>query len=717
MPSSLLPLESSSSSALGAASVATTASVVEEHLAMEEDEDSITTLIPSTTETEVEEIPQQFSDNEEVGLVVGCVDSSSRGGGRLGCYPLGEQHSTTTTNGGGGGGASTTSAQKYSALLFSTDANQTSPPPAAQPAVEEADKQQQQADAGKWGDLEKEDEADTTTSSHLHHQTTTAAPSICSSPSPSSAPSSVVVDPRCLCVAHRHATSLQQFRWEWRTIDYHMCYPALNHRDWRQLLGESYFPSVVSPVGLLVCRVIIALMNLGVLLYDAITYDEKNARDIQKGANPWVYLIYLTNWTWLLMCFHSFSIGIISIFAFLSWTKQPAAEEAASFSSVAMLSYAAAGEVEEGKRGGGGGPNLEDKQPTASCSAATSASASRASTSTSSSASALLSRWMPGYVHARERAHSLLNLVAPLVVPSFFRWRLFSCSKRCRWISTKLPPPASCPRCCCDITISPPHLQPSSSSHSKDTTAATTADVHFCCLFKQRSLARFYRTNTVLTSALGPPADNTLSDVGGGGGARGPSRPPPDGVTTPWFVRMSIVVNCLTVDVGIAVVLLYWCLLVPTQGGGLNDLLEYWKHLVGPLLIVFSAVLSRLPFPSVHLLYTMIFTAIYVLVTALVYVFQIQNMNGDIGYVYGMVDYGGQPVSSTVTVILTEFIFVPAVHLVFWFFLHRRNTYVAPPPAVCCCASTSRHNAKQQQQQRQQEKEQHHHQPTADEII
>eukprot|EP00922_Rhytidocystis_sp_ex-Travisia-forbesii_P015058 GHVS01022506.1.p1 GENE.GHVS01022506.1~~GHVS01022506.1.p1 ORF type:complete len:700 (-),score=172.35 GHVS01022506.1:204-2303(-) len=517
-------------------------------------------------------------------------------------------------------------------------------------------------------------------------------------------------DPRCLCVAHSHASLRQQFVWEWKTADYHLCYPTLNHRDWKQIFGESFFPTLFSPIFLLVLRISIAIANTAMLFYDGLTYYGNNETQIKKGTSPWVYLMYLTNWQWLLVCVHSLLMAAVGLGACCGWAKRPADLFSDALTANSNEDYTNENDDVNYHHGGGGDEKaghlvLACPPPPPPCS------------------SQFLRNWLPGYVQAREHSHSLFNVAAP-PVPAFVRWWFFldtSWEKMKAFgvlpplssvSQTASPPTAFCQINSCSICISAPQLQ--LASRCQRTTAT---DVQYCCCLKQRPIARLYRTKGVATlaedtaeiDAPTPPLPKASAPFSSSSSsskkkgrphqlyvstssiARLPACPPPDICVTPWYVRMAFILNAVATVASTAVVILNWGVLVPTTPGHQDhDLLDYWKHLVGPLLLVINVFFSRLPFPAVMIIHDIVACAAYSFVTLLVYLLQIRNLKGQVGYVYALLDYGDKPVMASITLLCCMFLFLPSVHLLYWLALCRRNTYITPPPMVCCCSNKQR---------------------------
>eukprot|EP00921_Rhytidocystis_pertsovi_P013624 GHVQ01022075.1.p1 GENE.GHVQ01022075.1~~GHVQ01022075.1.p1 ORF type:complete len:637 (+),score=86.62 GHVQ01022075.1:241-2151(+) len=121
-------------------------------------------------------------------------------------------------------------------------------------------------------------------------------------------------DVRLLSVAHRSPSRWSAFQWELQNFSYFLCSFDLNHRDWRQVFAESYYPRHISPIGLLVFR--------GFLLLISIVFV---AADIYEYINLWTpeyghsYFAELTNWTFWMSFTSVIFIFVLSVWSCVSW--------------------------------------------------------------------------------------------------------------------------------------------------------------------------------------------------------------------------------------------------------------------------------------------------------------------------------------------------------------------------------------------------------------
>eukprot|EP00922_Rhytidocystis_sp_ex-Travisia-forbesii_P038199 GHVS01056907.1.p1 GENE.GHVS01056907.1~~GHVS01056907.1.p1 ORF type:complete len:627 (+),score=90.50 GHVS01056907.1:369-2249(+) len=509
-------------------------------------------------------------------------------------------------------------------------------------------------------------------------------------------------DSRVTSVAHHHATLRQQLKWEWKTSLFHFCSPSLNHRDWRQLVGESYFPTVVSPIFMLFLRIFIALLFLGVLIYDGVSWPVVNKGQIARGTSPWVYFLYLTNWQWLLNCAHGFLFAGLNIWVCAQWYKQ----------SACSPDLAETCRDDEGERQKGSSSTVAIE--TAGVSSNTKIAVIMAGqpkdqqqlpahvSSSTLSFPPILRKWLPGYVDARETAHSLFHM-SPPPVPAFIR--LCRRNKNGSNDSSSATPTTSttsCEKCGNPVRLSPPHLTCKQQDNKADNSPVPST-LHFCCCMSYRPIARFYRsspTKAVPSFRNGSnvsgisKSEGTDGDVGGVGqnccmAGMSRHRAPADTARAPWYVRLALMLNSISLVLSSVIMVLYWFLLFPLEGGN-GDFLDYWKHAASPLLVILSGgILSRLPFPIMYIFYCMGVTILYAVCIVSVYVCKVRSIEGRIGYLYGFINFGKAPSMAAGMLILCCFVLVPVVHMLWWCLLSGRSAYVAPPPSVCCCAATS----------------------------
>lgn len=143
-----------------------------------------------------------------------------------------------------------------------------------------------------------------------------------------------------------------------------------------------------------------------------------------------------------------------------------------------------------------------------------------------------------------------------------------------------------------------------------------------------------------------------------------------------WYQMFQWFFFIVSYDVTFVVFLLYWSLL---HNGGYISGINANTHLVNGLIAVLDFWVSGIPVNTLHVVYSVIFGALYCLFTGLYYI-------GTKEAVYGSVlDYGSMLGRALGTVVLSVFVLIPLVHFIVFYlqyklkvaimyFLFRRNT-------------------------------------------
>ena len=89
-------------------------------------------------------------------------------------------------------------------------------------------------------------------------------------------------------------------------------------------------------------------------------------------------------------------------------------------------------------------------------------------------------------------------------------------------------------------------------------------------------------------------------------------------------------------------------------------------HLVNGIISLLDVFVFGVPVSLLHVIYPMSFAGVYAGFSGIYYA--ANGTHPDIGerYIYSLLDYGSQPVTASVIVILVILVFVPLVHLVYY---------------------------------------------------
>ncbi|CDJ68018.1 hypothetical protein, conserved [Eimeria necatrix] len=156
-------------------------------------------------------------------------------------------------------------------------------------------------------------------------------------------------------------------------------------------------------------------------------------------------------------------------------------------------------------------------------------------------------------------------------------------------------------------------------------------------------------------------------------------------VELPWFVKVTWVVHNLQLVASLGVAAVFFSLFKAEDVAFPGSWVTVWKHAVLVLLtLLHASLLSRIPCPMRHLGYTLVLFCCYLLLQVCVFVFNVPNGQGGVGYVY-KVFHLSEPVKAAV-VLLGIFLCSFLMHIFLWSISRKRCLYVDPPPSVSVTA-------------------------------
>lgn len=168
-----------------------------------------------------------------------------------------------------------------------------------------------------------------------------------------------------------------------------------------------------------------------------------------------------------------------------------------------------------------------------------------------------------------------------------------------------------------------------------------------------------------------------------------PSRKRTSEAPFPLFVHVTWILHSLQL-VGSVVVFMIFFSLFKFEGTAFPESwVTIYKHaaLVGTTFL-HACLLSRIPFPLRHAVYSFVLFCVYLLVQFLVFRLQLSNGNGGVGYVYKVFSFEkAGAASATVVGVVLCFL---AIHVFLWSLTRRRSLYIDPPPAVSVTANQLR---------------------------
>ncbi|CDJ33633.1 uncharacterized protein EMH_0054900 [Eimeria mitis] len=156
-------------------------------------------------------------------------------------------------------------------------------------------------------------------------------------------------------------------------------------------------------------------------------------------------------------------------------------------------------------------------------------------------------------------------------------------------------------------------------------------------------------------------------------------------VTMPWFVQVTWIVHNLQLVSSLGVAAVFFSLFKAENVDFLGSWITVWKHAALVLLtLLHASLLSRIPCPMRHMGFTIILFICYLTLQLCVYIFQISNGQGGVGYVY-RIFYLSEPLQA-VTVLFCILFCCFLMHLLLFSISRKRCLYVDPPPSVSVTA-------------------------------
>eukprot|EP00916_Digyalum_oweni_P011604 GHVL01019342.1.p1 GENE.GHVL01019342.1~~GHVL01019342.1.p1 ORF type:complete len:253 (+),score=42.97 GHVL01019342.1:22-780(+) len=132
----------------------------------------------------------------------------------------------------------------------------------------------------------------------------------------------------------------------------------------------------------------------------------------------------------------------------------------------------------------------------------------------------------------------------------------------------------------------------------------------------------------------------------------------------PWFEKIILILQAISVTGSITVTLLYWLL----EFDGRFQFSSLLPHGLQMIPVLIDNIISRHDMYIYHFIYPMVYGIIYTIWTAIFFGANLTDQYGN-KYVYAAIDYGGNPAGASVYAILTPFLFVPILHIFMWFLI------------------------------------------------
>ena len=87
------------------------------------------------------------------------------------------------------------------------------------------------------------------------------------------------------------------------------------------------------------------------------------------------------------------------------------------------------------------------------------------------------------------------------------------------------------------------------------------------------------------------------------------------------------------------------------------------SHLINGIITLLDVFIFGVPITLLHIIYPMTFGAVYVGFSGIYFAANGTNPIDEMRYIYPAMDYGNNPVTASVAVVLAVFLLVPAIHL------------------------------------------------------
>ena len=123
-----------------------------------------------------------------------------------------------------------------------------------------------------------------------------------------------------------------------------------------------------------------------------------------------------------------------------------------------------------------------------------------------------------------------------------------------------------------------------------------------------------------------------------------------------WYQKIQWFLFLISTEAAVAVTFLYWVFLFKIFGA---DKVSVNIHLVNGIIALVDLWFSGTPVRLFHVVYTMSFSAVYVIFSGIYYAASAEA-------IYPVLDYGDKPVNGSVLAVLTVLIGVPALHCVMY---------------------------------------------------
>ena len=130
----------------------------------------------------------------------------------------------------------------------------------------------------------------------------------------------------------------------------------------------------------------------------------------------------------------------------------------------------------------------------------------------------------------------------------------------------------------------------------------------------------------------------------------------------PWYLSLTWVLFLVSSELSIPIVLFYWT--------NPDDMINHWGvtlhvHLFNIFPGLVDVFISGFPVRLLHFFYIVGFASVYAVFTGIYYAAGGTNTDGD-QYIYKILDYENQPVTSSIVIIAMVFVVSTLMHLIYW---------------------------------------------------
>ena len=151
-----------------------------------------------------------------------------------------------------------------------------------------------------------------------------------------------------------------------------------------------------------------------------------------------------------------------------------------------------------------------------------------------------------------------------------------------------------------------------------------------------------------------------------------------------WYQKLHWVLFSLAMEVAIGVTILYWALLYnPDSGFDYFGDLNLMTHLINGIMAVVDIFVTGIPVHLFHVVYILGFSSTYISFAGIYFAAYGTNVQGE-PYIYGVIDYGSQPVTAAIYTIVVGLIYYPLMHLLIYCLYLGREGLLYLFRRFCC---------------------------------